>query len=118
MLIIYLGKSEILMSQKLFITIEEIFRTSITNNTIKVRGWIYRTRSSGNIVFIMLRDSTGYLQATIKLDNIGEKEFKDAKKSAIFCRICRCTPATGSSKSNKSPCIANARTISSNFCCP
>ena len=83
MLIIYLGKSEILMSQKLFITIEEIFRTSITNNTIKVRGWIYRTRSSGNIVFIMLRDSTGYLQATIKKDNIGEKEFKDAKKSLV-----------------------------------
>ena len=71
------------MSQKLFITIEEIFRTSITNNTIKVRGWIYRTRSSGNIVFIMLRDSTGYLQATIKKDNIGEKEFKDAKKSLV-----------------------------------
>jgi len=85
MLIIHLGKSGISMLQNSFIKIEEIFRTPLKDDTkkVRVRGWIYRTRSSGNIVFIILRDSTGYLQATIKKENIKEKEFKDAKKALV-----------------------------------
>ena len=30
-----------------------------------VRGWIYRTRSSGKLAFIVLRDSTGNIQSTV-----------------------------------------------------
>jgi asparaginyl-tRNA synthetase len=83
MLLIYLGKSEMLMSQKSFIKIQEIFNNCKLDKNVKVRGWIYRTRSSGNIVFIIIRDATGYLQVTIKKDNIDEKEFKDAKKALV-----------------------------------
>ncbi len=71
------------MSQGSFIKIEEIFRDSILDSKVKVRGWIYRTRSSGNIVFIILRDSTGYLQATIKKGNLNENEFIHAKKALV-----------------------------------
>ena len=37
---------------------------------IKTRGWIYRTRSSGRLVFITLRDSSGYIQATLFKGNV------------------------------------------------
>jgi len=67
-----------------FIKIGAIFtRTIKENSKIKIRGWIYRTRSSGNIVFIILRDSTGYLQTTIKKGNINDNEFFDAKKALV-----------------------------------
>ena len=62
------------MTNDSYIKIKDILENSIKENSIiKVRGWIYRTRSSGNIVFIMLRDSTGYLQATIKKGNLPPK---------------------------------------------
>lgn len=51
--------------------------------TIQVRGWIYRTRSSGNIVFMTLRDVTGVLQATVKRGNLPDGEFEDAVKALI-----------------------------------
>lgn len=51
--------------------------------TIQVRGWIYRTRSSGNIVFMTLRDVTGVLQATVKRGNLSDSEFEDAVKALI-----------------------------------
>ena len=34
---------------------------------ITVRGWIYRTRSSGKLAFIVIRDSTGSIQSTCLL---------------------------------------------------
>jgi asparaginyl-tRNA synthetase len=68
---------------KRYIQIEEIFKESMAGDKVKIRGWIYRTRSSGNIVFIMLRDSTGILQATIKKGNLEDKEFNDAKKALV-----------------------------------
>ena len=72
------------MKKNEFIKIQEILKNySNYNETIRVRGWIYRTRSSGNIVFIVIRDSTGFLQATIKREDLVDKEFNDAKKSLV-----------------------------------
>ena len=39
---------------------------------ISVRGWIYRTRSSGKLAFIVLRDSTGSIQSTVSKKNVSE----------------------------------------------
>ena len=55
----------------------------VLDQIVNVRGWIYRTRSSGNIVFITLRDVTGILQATIKKGKVPDNEFEDAKKALI-----------------------------------
>jgi asparaginyl-tRNA synthetase len=71
------------MSDNDYIKIEEIFEKSNVGNNIKIRGWIYRTRSSGNIVFVIIRDSTGLLQATIKKDNVNDEEFNNAKKALV-----------------------------------
>jgi asparaginyl-tRNA synthetase len=50
---------------------------------VQVRGWIYRTRSSGGIVFAVLRDSTGIIQVTVKKGGVPDDEFESASKSGI-----------------------------------
>jgi len=63
--------------------IDEILAGKKYGESVNIRGWIYRTRSSGNIVFAIIRDSTGTLQATIKKGNLSDKGFEDAKKALI-----------------------------------
>jgi len=75
------------MSESKFTKIEEIIDGKKTGKTVNVRGWIYRTRSSGNIVFTVIRDVTGILQATIKKGNLPDKELADAEKALIESSI-------------------------------
>ena len=70
-----------------WIKIEDILNGKNTDKTVNIRGWIYRTRSSGNIVFIVIRDSTGILQVTVKKGNLLDNEFEDAKKALIESSI-------------------------------
>lgn len=63
--------------------IKEILQGKYTGKPVHLRGWIYRTRSSGNIVFTVIRDVTGTIQATIKKGNLADNEFEDAKKALI-----------------------------------
>jgi len=39
---------------------------------VELRGWVYNTRSSGRIRFILVRDGTGILQATIHSESEGD----------------------------------------------
>jgi len=59
--------------------IVDVLNEKRDGETISLRGWVYRHRVSGNIVFMMLRDDTGVVQCTIKKGNVPESEFKDAK---------------------------------------
>jgi asparaginyl-tRNA synthetase len=52
-------------------------------STVSLRGWIWRTRSSGNIVFMTLRDVSGVIQATVKRGNLPDAEFEAAEKALI-----------------------------------
>src|SRR4030042_4697010 len=71
------------MSIKKWTKIEEIFLGKKTEKEVDLRGWIYRTRSSGNIVFMVIRDVTGIIQATVKKGNLPDDEFEDAKKALV-----------------------------------
>ena len=51
--------------------------------SFSVRGWIYRTRSSGAIVFAVLRDSTGIVQCTVKKSGVPPGDFIQAGKALI-----------------------------------
>ena len=75
--------SDLSMSETTWIKISDILNGKKTDKNVKIRGWIYRTRSSGNIVFTVIRDSSGILQATVKKGNLSEDEFEDAKKALI-----------------------------------
>ncbi|PIO05889.1 asparagine--tRNA ligase [Candidatus Micrarchaeota archaeon CG08_land_8_20_14_0_20_59_11] len=51
---------------------------------VTIRGWIYRTRSSGGVAFVVVRDSTGVMQCAVKK---GAKGFDDAVKALIESSI-------------------------------
>ncbi len=71
------------MSEVRWKKIEEILDEKRTDETVHLHGWIYRTRSSGNIAFTVIRDVTGTIQATVKKGNLPDNEFEDAKKALI-----------------------------------
>ena len=71
------------MAKQEWVKIKEVLKGNYTDKTIKLRGWIYRTRSSGNIVFTVIRDSSDTLQATVKKGNLSDQEFEDAKKALV-----------------------------------
>lgn len=56
---------------------------SLVGTKIQIRGWIWRTRSSGGIVFAVVRDATGVMQVTVKKDNVPDADFEAASKAGI-----------------------------------
>ncbi|MFH0835998.1 MAG: asparagine--tRNA ligase [Candidatus Micrarchaeota archaeon] len=50
---------------------------------VTVRGWIHRTRSSGGVAFVVIRDSTGQIQTTVKKNAVHEKHFEDCTKALV-----------------------------------
>lgn len=48
-----------------FIKIREILKGRNVNQGVSMRGWVYRTRGSKKLRFIILRDSTGIIQLTV-----------------------------------------------------
>ncbi|MCI4320281.1 MAG: asparagine--tRNA ligase [Thermoplasmata archaeon] len=46
---------------------------------VRLRGWVKRTRSSGGILFTLLRDRTGSVQLTAKRDQLGDAAFTEAE---------------------------------------
>jgi asparaginyl-tRNA synthetase len=89
--------SEPAMPKKSWMKIEEVLLGKHVEQSVHLRGWIYRTRSSGNIVFMTLRDVTGILQTTVKKGNLPDAEFEDAKKALIESSVM----VTGTVKEDK-----------------
>ncbi|MEM0475311.1 MAG: asparagine--tRNA ligase [Candidatus Norongarragalinales archaeon] len=48
-----------------------------------IRGWIHRTRSSGGVVFAVVRDATGLMQVTIKKSSVSETQFAEAERALV-----------------------------------
>ncbi|MFZ0699029.1 MAG: asparagine--tRNA ligase [Thermoplasmata archaeon] len=67
------------MSPTAFSGIESALRPDAIGNPITVRGWVLRSRSSGGILFITLRDRTGIVQVTGRKDALGEEAFTAAE---------------------------------------
>ncbi|MCJ2555056.1 MAG: OB-fold nucleic acid binding domain-containing protein, partial [Candidatus Thermoplasmatota archaeon] len=57
------------------VPIGDILRGDRTGQSVKVRGWVYRTRSSGGIAFLLLRDATGVVQSTFRKEEVGDAQF-------------------------------------------
>lgn len=54
-----------------------------SDSVVEARGWIYRARSSGAIVFLVLRDSSGIIQVTVKKGNLPDPEFEAARGAMV-----------------------------------
>ncbi len=50
--------------------------SSHVGQTVCLRGWVYNTRSSGKIRFLILRDGTGFVQAVAGKTDVSERDFE------------------------------------------
>jgi asparaginyl-tRNA synthetase len=57
---------------------------------VEVKGWVARKHTVGGLVFILLRDGTGYVQASAKKGSVPDQSFQAAKgvarESAVLVR--------------------------------
>ncbi len=60
-----------------------IFTKRPEGKEVSVRGWVYRIRSSGNMVFAVVRDPTGIIQVAVKKDKVGKKDWKAANEAYV-----------------------------------
>ncbi|HOM04600.1 MAG TPA: asparagine--tRNA ligase [Candidatus Kapabacteria bacterium] len=48
--------------------------------TITLNGWVHNKTEKGKLVFIMLRDGTGFVQSVVFKGNVSEEVFENAKR--------------------------------------
>jgi asparaginyl-tRNA synthetase len=61
-----------------FDTVRSVFAEGAVGRTVRLRGWVLRGRSSGGLLFLVVRDRTGSVQVTAKRDVLGEGPFAKA----------------------------------------
>ncbi len=64
-------------------SIKQVLSEDPMSEPVGIRGWVYRTRSSGGIVFAVIRDSTGIIQTTVKKGAVPEADFEAATNAGI-----------------------------------
>jgi asparaginyl-tRNA synthetase len=63
-----------------FTSIQEILEGKHDSKFVCIRGWVYRKRESRKTIFLVIRDSTGTIQCTVKE---GTKGWRDAERITI-----------------------------------
>ena len=48
------------------VKIREVLDGCYENEKVTIRGWVYRKREGKELIFLLIRDSTGVIQSTIK----------------------------------------------------
>lgn len=56
-------------------TIASVLNSESVGKEVTIRGWVYRTRSSGKIAFIVLRDSSEIIQTVANSENFSADDF-------------------------------------------
>lgn len=69
--------------EKAFSPVSRAFAPDALGTTVRLRGWVLRTRSSGGILFFLLRDRTGVVQVTGRRDVLGDAAFDAAEHVQI-----------------------------------
>ena len=55
---------------------------------VSIKGWVYNTRRSGKIGFLIVRDGTGVIQCIVSKNEVGEELFKEFKSLTQESSIC------------------------------
>ena len=63
--------------------VARVFAPDALGTAVHLRGWVLRTRSSGGILFLVLRDRTGVVQVTARRDALGDEAFSAAEHVQI-----------------------------------
>jgi len=54
---------------------------------VALKGWIYNFRSSGSIMFLQLRDGTGFVQGILNKKDVSEEKWNEAQKIVLETSI-------------------------------
>ena len=60
-----------------------IFTQKMEGREVTLRGWVYRHRTGGNMVFAVVRDQSGIIQVAVKKDKVSEKDWKAANDAYV-----------------------------------
>lgn len=71
------------MSASGFDTVARAFAPDAIGRTVRLRGWVLRSRSSGGILFLLLRDRTGVVQVTGRRDLLGDAVFDAVEHTQV-----------------------------------
>ena len=63
-----------------FVPIQKILAGSYVNKRVAIRGWVYRQREGKETIFLIVRDSTSFIQCTVKKES---PAWNEAKKITI-----------------------------------
>jgi asparaginyl-tRNA synthetase len=63
-----------------FLPVEKVLEERHDGEKVAIRGWVYRKREGKQTIFLLVRDSTGVIQCTVKADS---KAWADAEKLTI-----------------------------------
>ncbi len=66
-----------------FADIDGLFKEGMEGKAVSIRGWVHRKRTSGGMLFLIVRDSTDIIQVAVKKDKVDGKEFTAAEKALI-----------------------------------
>lgn len=69
------------MSQAPQVTISQL--QELVEKTVILRGWVVTARSSGSIMFIELRDGTGFIQAVVDKSSVNDQLWQELTKLTI-----------------------------------
>jgi len=61
-------------------SISDILDGKLTGKNVEIKGWLVTKRSSGGVQFLMIRDGTGTLQATVHKDEVAKKVYSDTDR--------------------------------------
>jgi len=50
---------------------------------VQLKGWVYNKRESGKIIFLQLRDGSGFIQGVVVKSEVSEKTFENAVKATM-----------------------------------
>lgn len=56
---------------------------TVAGQTVTIRGWAYNVRSSGSLVFLQIRDGSGFVQAIVSKATVSESSWEIAQSVTI-----------------------------------
>ncbi len=67
--------------------IEDVLSEDFVGKEVELRGWIYRKRRMGKLIFLVLRDSTDIIQCVVEKKKVGSEIFKLLDKVGVESSI-------------------------------
>ncbi len=63
--------------------ISRVLGGTFDGDEVTIRGWVFRTRSSGSLAFVTVRDSSGVIQTVASKKEMDPEEFHALKKALV-----------------------------------